>query len=112
MVTDQMIESVHLRRRDQEPLDWSSTIARILFGGGSNVRLRSSAEYESLSEQARANKAWARVLPFTEGMNATTIEKLDHARRDQEKRLQEGLKLLNVTQRVCIDMRVPYAVIK
>ncbi len=112
MVTDQLTESVHLQRRNQETLDWSRTIARILFGGGSNVRLQSNAEYESLAEQARANKAWARVLPFTEGMNAMTVEKLEHARRDQDKRLREGLKLLDVTQRVCIDMRVPYAVIK
>ncbi len=88
------------------------TIAKTLFDGGSKIPIQSDAEYDNLVEQARANKAWARVLLLAEGTNPTIIGKLERARKDQDKRLREGLKLLDVTQRVCIDMDVPYAVIK
>ncbi len=87
-------------------------IARSLFAKGSKIQINSEAEYARLLEQARANKALARILLNTEGRNSSIRKKLELARNEQEKRLKEGLKLLDTTQKVCRDMRIPYAVIK
>jgi hypothetical protein len=87
-------------------------IARSLFSKGSKITVNSEAEYVDLSEQARANKALARILPYTEGGNSSIQEKLGYARREQEKRLREGLKLLDTTQEICQGLGIPYVVIK
>jgi hypothetical protein len=93
-------------------LDWSIPIARSLFGKSSKILVNSEAECADLFDQARANKALARILPNTEAGNSSIQEKLKDARRDQEERLKEGLKLLETTQKICMGMEIPYAVIK
>ncbi len=63
-------------------------------------------------EQAGANKATVRVLSMTEGLNAETRAKLESDRRRAGHRLQDALRLLYQTQKICLEAGIPFTVIK
>ena len=93
--------------------EWSRPIARILFGIEQNsIRVGSEAELESLLRQAFANKATARILPKTETSDPATKAQLETARAETRSRLQDAMRLLNQTQKICLDADIPYTVIK
>ena len=100
-------------RSSYERTDWSNLIAGILFDNGQQrIVVRSQSELESLTRQALANKALARILPMTVGTDASTTQKLDTARREVSQRLGDALSLLTHTQEICISAGIPFTVIK
>ena len=92
--------------------DWSPTIARQLFDGNQDILVKSGEELDSLMKQAVANKALARILPATRGTSEILSRRLEDARIEQDKRLREALRLLEETQKICVEMNIPYAVMK
>ncbi len=96
-------------REDSTRTDWSRPIAKILFGkDNAGILVSSEAELESLLEQAKANKASARILPKTETRDTATLTRLETARAEAGNRLQDAMQLLNQTQKLCLDANIPY----
>ncbi len=94
-------------------MDWSGPIAEILFGKEKrSIHIASQSQLESLLDQARANKVIARILPRTESNDSETNTELEKARAESRNRLQDALRLLNEAQKVCLDIGVPFTVIK
>lgn len=96
----------------EEERNWSMIIGRQLFQKNQRIRIESEKEFEALVRHARANKALARILPATEGTNPGLTQRVETFRKKEEERLNEALNLLDVTQKICLEMNVPFAVIK
>ncbi len=93
--------------------DWSRPIAEVLFGRReSAIRVTSKAELESLLAQAKANKAAARILSKTEAGEPEARTLLETARAEAQNRLQDAMRLLSQTQKICLEETVPFTVIK
>ena len=93
--------------------DWSTLIAEVLFGRReSGILVTSKAELESLLVQAKANKATARILSKTEAREPDARALLQTAREEAENRLQDAVRLLGQTQKICQEEAVPFTVIK
>lgn len=98
---------------DNHRTDWSHPIARILFDKDhAGLTVRSRRELESLINQARANKATARILPVIDGADAATIHMLGAAKTEVNQRLKDALSLLIQTQEICVSAGIPFTVIK
>jgi len=91
---------------------WSILIAKQLFEKNQKISINSEAEFDVLVEHARANKALARILQAVQGTSPSVRKKIDEARAEQDRRLREASTLLQQTQKVCLDLNVPYSVIK
>lgn len=92
--------------------DWSTIIGRQLFEKNQKILVDSDREFEALVEQASANKALARILPVTDGTSSSLRQRVAVAKTKQEERLREALELLDATQKICLELNVPYAVMK
>lgn len=107
-----MLESAR-EEEGRNRTEWSRPIARVLFGmEQSGIRVGSQIELESLLRQAFANKATARILPKTESRDPATRVRLETARAETRNRLQDAMRLLDQTQKICLEADVPYTVIK
>ena len=94
-------------------MEWSELIARILFDKErAGIIVGSQLELESLISQAKANKASARVLSKTKGVDSSTMKGVEAARTEAGERLHDALSLLNQTQEVCLNAGIPFTVIK
>ena len=97
----------------QSDTDWSKAIAKILFGKAeSKLGIASEAELESLVAQAKANKALARTLVQVEGLTNRIERLLDGIRHEVADQLDDSLRLLTDAQTICMEMGVPFAVLK
>ena len=101
-----------ISRLSQQRNDWSEIIARQLFDGNQKIIVQSDWEFDSLVKHATANKAVARILPALQGTDANLKHRIETAQAGQKTRLQEALRLLEETQKICQELNVPYAVMK
>ncbi len=93
--------------------EWSHPIARILFDKDrAGLTVRSQRELETLMNQARANKAMARILAVVDGADIATRSVLESARMEVNQRLRDALSLLIQTQEICVSAGIPFTVIK
>ncbi len=97
----------------QSDTDWSKAIAKILFGKAeSKLGIASEAELVSLVAQAKANKALARTLVQVEGLTSPVNRLLDGVRHEVADQLDDALRLLTDAQKICMEMGIPFAVLK
>jgi hypothetical protein len=93
--------------------EWSNPIARILFDRDRTmITVRSQRELASLINQAKANKATARILTMIDGADAATRSMIESVRTEVNQRLRDALSLLIQTQEICVSEGIPFAVIK
>jgi len=104
-----MIDSL-MRRAPKT--DWSGQIAKIIFGVKSKILVSSDSDLESLIQQAKENKALARILPLVEVRSPSSRGRLEEAVGETSGRLKDALRLLSSAQKVCLEKGIPYAVIK
>ena len=93
-------------------LDWSKHIARALFGKESRIFVNNQYELDTLTKQARENKALARTFSRVETRNPSLIPRIHDTISDSQNRLEDAFSLLSSAQRVLSNAGVPFAVIK
>ncbi len=87
-------------------------IGRHLFLNNQRIRITSEKEFDFLVEHARANKALARILSVTDTEIPGLRQKVEAAKKSEDVRLEEALNLLDRTQQICLELNVPYTVMK